>query len=130
MESSQPASPAQSGDSTSSFHIDGNANQKPSSVTSKDSTKTSFPFPFGFDSREKATGEKLAITVKEGAEGGGREFVGHIARFHVGDFVLMKGHSVDSASGAMANLFSKVHELAEWFRAKNMKAGFENSAAS
>jgi hypothetical protein len=45
-------------------------------------------------------------------------FEGHVARFHVGDWVLMKGRSKASRKEAMEELFSRVHALADRCRAE------------
>jgi hypothetical protein len=89
------------------------------SYHSIDSIEKSYPYPADFDATNKASGESIAITVKEGKEMNKEEtvvFDGHVARFHVGDWVLIKGRSKGSRKEAMEVLFSRVHTLAERVR--------------
>jgi hypothetical protein len=91
------------------------------SYHSIDSIERSYPYPIDFDAINKASGESIAITVKEGKESNKEEkvvFEGHVARFHVGDWGLMKGRSKASRKEAMEELFSRVHTLAERYRAE------------
>jgi hypothetical protein len=91
------------------------------SYHSINSIDKSYPYPTNFDATNKASGESIAITVKEGKEMNKEEnvvFEGHVTRFHVGDWVLMKGRSKASRKEAMEKSFSGVHMLAERYHAE------------